>query len=569
MSFYRTHRPQKFADLIGQDHIRDTLLQASSESKVSHAYLFCGPRGTGKTTAARILAKAVNCLDNQKGEPCNKCEACKDITALRALDVLEIDAASNRGIDEIRELRENVKFAPSSLKQKVYIIDEVHMLTREAFNALLKTLEEPPAHAMFILATTESHKVPATIISRTQRFDFRRVKKQDIITNLQTIAKAEGIKISDSALDIIAASAEGGHRDSLSLLEQISSFGKEISEESVRQVLGMTKSDSLFALIGAIFNTDPEEGLKIAHQTFAEGGSMVQFNSQVIELLRKVLLYVASGKLMFEDTEENIVKIKEVGDVLRGKFPNASVKIVSVIEKFIESGRLLKDVAYPIVPVEIAIVEAVDILETNRPHTVHSTGISNSMNQVSKSSHPERSRSLPEVTLRGSAKTDSSVTPLSDINKTPQNDKNKSGNDDSVSLAPSTSNLKPDEPSAVPVKELAEPVAEVKVFEQLSDDLWRKIVQNIKLENNSLAALLRDARPMGKDDNFIILGVKFAFHKDKISELDNLKVIETEINNTTGGSYKVRCEIADMKKIPKKASSEEELAAAAEEIFNS
>ncbi|MDD5082455.1 MAG: DNA polymerase III subunit gamma/tau, partial [Dehalococcoidales bacterium] len=211
--FYRKWRPQTLADVVGQEHVTQTLRNALSSGRVSHAYLFCGPRGTGKTSTGRILAKAVNCLNNGQGEPCNTCPLCQSITEGRSLDVIEIDAASNRGIDDIRELRERVNYAPNQARRKVYIIDEVHMLTKEASNALLKTLEEPPPHVIFILATTEAHRILPTILSRCQRFDFRHISRADVVAKLTQICQAESVNIEPASLRLIARGASGSLRD--------------------------------------------------------------------------------------------------------------------------------------------------------------------------------------------------------------------------------------------------------------------------------------------------------------------------------------------------------------------
>ncbi|GAI70863.1 unnamed protein product, partial [marine sediment metagenome] len=222
--FYRKWRPQTLAEVVGQEQVTQTLLNALNNGRVSHAYLFCGPRGTGKTSTGRILAKAVNCLTNGKGEPCNTCPMCQAITEGRALDMIEIDAASNRGIDDIRGLRERVNYAPNQARYKVYIIDEVHMLTKEASNALLKTLEEPPPHVIFVLATTEAHKIIPTILSRCQRFDFRRISQTDVISKLTRICNTEGINMEPEALQLIAKAATGSLRDAENLLEQLTTY---------------------------------------------------------------------------------------------------------------------------------------------------------------------------------------------------------------------------------------------------------------------------------------------------------------------------------------------------------
>ncbi|NLK51426.1 MAG: DNA polymerase III subunit gamma/tau [Syntrophomonadaceae bacterium] len=256
VALYREWRPQNFQNVVGQTHVTRTLLNALQQGRISHAYLFCGPRGTGKTSVAKILAKAVNCSEAQEGEPCNQCVSCRAIVEGSSLDVLEIDAASNRGIDEIRELRERVQYAPSGGRFRVYIIDEVHMLTTEAFNALLKTLEEPPSHVIFVLATTEAHKVPATILSRCQRFDFRRITPAELIERLKLVAEHQQIEISEEAIMAIVRAAEGGLRDALSLLDQCIGFATNaITLEEVNQVLGTVSEEFLRqAIDGLAFN---------------------------------------------------------------------------------------------------------------------------------------------------------------------------------------------------------------------------------------------------------------------------------------------------------------------------
>lgn len=271
IALYRAWRPQSFQDMVGQQHIIRTLQNAIREQRLSHAYLFSGPRGTGKTTTAKVLAKAVNCEKGPAAEPCNECEACRRITAGAVMDVLEIDAASNRGVEEIRDLREKVKYAPTEVRQKVYIIDEVHMLTTEAFNALLKTLEEPPPHVMFILATTEPHRLPATVISRCQRFDFRRVSIEEQSGRLKMICEQEGITAEDEAIQYICRLSEGGMRDALSILDQIASFTD--GQVSYEQVLSLT---------GGI----PSKQFSQLAQTLLDGdvGSMMQMIEDLIQV---------------------------------------------------------------------------------------------------------------------------------------------------------------------------------------------------------------------------------------------------------------------------------------------
>lgn len=291
IALYRAWRPQSFQDMVGQQHIIQTLQNAIREQRVSHAYLFSGPRGTGKTSAAKVLAKAVNCERGPGPEPCNECPSCLRITAGNIMDVQEIDAASNRGVEEIRDLRDKVKYAPTEVRRKVYIIDEVHMLTTEAFNALLKTLEEPPQHVMFILATTEPHKLPATIISRCQRFDFRRVSLEEQTGRLTEICGKEGIKADADALQYIARLSDGGMRDALSILDQISSFTD--GKVTYQQVLGMTggiPSEQFARLAAAILEGDMGQLLELVEQLMHEGKSADKCLENLLHYFRDLLM---------------------------------------------------------------------------------------------------------------------------------------------------------------------------------------------------------------------------------------------------------------------------------------
>ncbi|WP_302486832.1 DNA polymerase III subunit gamma/tau [uncultured Megamonas sp.] len=309
MALYRKWRPQDFSDLIGQEHISETLSNAINTGKVAHAYLFSGPRGTGKTSTAKILAKALNCEHGPTPIPCNQCVCCQKINDGSFMDVFEIDAASNRGIDEIRDLRETVKFAPVDGKYKVYIIDEVHMLTTEAFNALLKTLEEPPSHVVFILATTEVHKVPITIQSRCQRYDFKRITKDDILKRLVMITDEMGLNADKDALSVIAIQADGGMRDALSLLDQCLAFTKdELTVTQVRKVLGLVGHDWIWQITDALAQKDSQTILTVLDEVIAQGKEIKQLLNELVLHFRSIMLYKASNKLLnlnmyFEDEE--------------------------------------------------------------------------------------------------------------------------------------------------------------------------------------------------------------------------------------------------------------------------
>lgn len=313
VALYRKWRPQGFDSLVGQEAVRTALTNALETGRIAHAYLFAGPRGTGKTSTAKILAKAVNCEHGPTPNPCNKCQNCVRINDGTSMDVFEIDAASNRGIDEIRDLREKVAFAPVNGRYKVYIIDEVHMLTTEAFNALLKTLEEPPPHVIFILATTEPHKIPATIHSRCQRFDFKRVTDSDIVKRLREVADGSGIAADDDALQLIAVQADGGMRDALSLLDQCGVMAERVSAETVRSVLGIVGREALRELVKAVGEGNVPESLELLEALLAGGKDVKQIITELAEYLRAVLLYKASPdyrEIYLTDTKEAIAAME-------------------------------------------------------------------------------------------------------------------------------------------------------------------------------------------------------------------------------------------------------------------
>ncbi|MFA5324123.1 MAG: DNA polymerase III subunit gamma/tau [Smithella sp.] len=309
----RKFRPQNFEEVAGQAHVVKTLRNAIAQGRVAHAFLFSGPRGVGKTSVARILSKALNCEKGPTATPCNQCSNCIEITNNSSLDVREIDGASNRGIDEIRELRENVKFAPAASRYKIYIIDEVHMLTDPAFNALLKTLEEPPAHVIFIFATTESHKIPATILSRCQCYDFRRIPLKEIIANLGLVASKEGIKISPIALSWIAEAGDGSMRDSQSIFDQVISYaGLDIKDADVEESLGLAARQYLFRLSEAVLRQDAGECLIIQEEAYLAGIDMKFFYQMLLKHFRNLLLVkiAADGSSSFDIAPEQIEKLK-------------------------------------------------------------------------------------------------------------------------------------------------------------------------------------------------------------------------------------------------------------------
>ena len=340
-ALYRKYRPSSFSEVVGQEHITETLKNQLSSDKIFHAYLFTGTRGTGKTTCAKILAKAVNCLSPVNGDPCGKCEACLSLLNGENTDVAEIDAASNNGVDDIRSLRDQVNFAPASSKYRIYIIDEVHMLSDNAFNALLKTLEEPPAHVIFVLATTEVHKLPATILSRCQRFDFHRIDSKVIAERLKFVAKEENIEITDGAATLIAAAADGGMRDALSLLDLCVSGNTVIDEQIVSSACGMAGKDYLIDLCEAIKNKDASSALSLLDTIHNSSVDMLRLLNELTEHLRDLMIIktVNSDKKPIICSPDHMEKLKSQAETFPLRDIMWSLKVLQQIYPSMQSGN--------------------------------------------------------------------------------------------------------------------------------------------------------------------------------------------------------------------------------------
>ena len=410
----RKFRPQTFEDVAGQEHVVKTLRNSIGQGRVAHAFLFSGPRGVGKTSVARILAKSLNCEKGPTATPCNECSNCREITNGSSLDVREIDGASNRGIDEIRELRENVKFAPAAAKYKIYIIDEVHMLTREAFNALLKTLEEPPSHVIFIFATTESHKVPATILSRCQCYDFRRISLKEIAANLGRVAAAEGIKISPSALLWIAEAGDGSMRDAQSIFDQVISYaGMDIKDDDVEESLGLADRKYLFRLSEAVLQRNAGACLIILEEAYLAGIDMKHFYQILVKHFRNLLLVkiAADGSSSFDIAPEQIEKLKnqvqaisretlqrfveiliaEEGSFLRSQEPRMKLETILVKMAYLEPIIPLAEIISTIENIEqrlqqglpVAVNNSEPQFSTNKPVKEDPVTVSNIGSQLS------------------------------------------------------------------------------------------------------------------------------------------------------------------------------------------
>jgi len=359
---YRKYRPQTFSEIIGQEHIVQTLTNAISNGMISHAYLFHGPKGSGKTTIARLLAKAVNCENRQEYEPCNKCLSCREINEGRSIDLIEIDAASHRGIDEVRELRDGIRFVPTKSKYKVFIIDESHQLTKEAANALLKTLEEPPGHAIFVLATTEIHKMIPTIVSRCQRFDFRRLTVPEIIRRLKIISEKEKIKIEKPALELIALNSSGSFRDGESLLDQAITFSGqgEIKTEDIKEILGLVEIKLVQEFTDFLCQKKASEAINFLNEIANRGSDLQEFTKTLINYLRQaMILKIIGGEnpILAGLTNEEFQKLQNQAE----NFKEEELK--NILNLFLDAENKMRYSPIPQLPLELAIIEALKIEE--------------------------------------------------------------------------------------------------------------------------------------------------------------------------------------------------------------
>ncbi len=458
-TLYRKYRPQNFQEAVNQNHIKTTLQNEIQTGQIAHAYLFCGPRAVGKTTLARVFSKAINCQERKSNdyEPCNKCDFCQEITQGKSLDIIEIDAASHTGVDNVRE---NVisasRITPTNLNYKVFIIDEVHMLSISAFNALLKVIEEPPESVIFILCTTEVHKVPTTIISRCQRFDFKRIGVEDIVKKLRYITDQEGIKVDKNILEDIARQSEGHMRDAESLLGQIVAIsGKEIKQEEAELVIPRSDLNEIINLITAIQKKDISGGISLVNKLIDDGVDLRKFLDDFIEILRKMMLTKVNpqlgDKLGLEVGESLEIKINDLNKNLE------LVQLVAFIDKFLEVRNKIKNSFIVQLPVELAITE-----------------LCSSDIQVKKNSKPLN----PEQ--------NSNVAPQKP-NPTPKTATEKSNND-----------------SAISKEEIGQK--------------WHEVLAKIKKYNHSLSFILKVCQPRKLEGNQLCLAFKYKFHKDRIEE---------------------------------------------------
>lgn len=497
---YRKWRSQNFDEIVGQEFIVQTLKNAIKAGRVSHAYLFSGPRGTGKTSTARIFAKALNCAKGPTPSPCGDCDQCSKIKSGHAVDVIEIDAASNRGIDEIRDLREKVRYTPVEGRYKVYIIDEVHMLTPEAFNALLKTLEEPPLHAIFVLATTEPQKVPVTISSRCQRFDFRRLSIPEIVNQVKKIAVSEGIKIEDDAASLIARNSEGSMRDAISLFDQLISLcGKTIKHDDVVAVLGTANADLIFEFGDALGKGNIAGLFDLINRMTSEGMSVPQVTKEILIHLRNLMLVLLGSDSVIEESSEHIKKLKEQAGLFNMESLKEMIRLISKAEvdmKWHPQSRLL---------LEVAVMESCPDAAANVKGTMQGKTKENATEKAERADEEKSGKMIKLSDLASKAMTGTSV----------------SGD-----------------------------IAEVKAK-------WGDILNAVKSKNVFAYISLHEGQPHSLTGGKLVIKFKkgFAFHKGRLEEDSARGVVEGALRTALGKEIKIECTIDSEAAVPEVSAS--------------
>ena len=500
-ALYRVYRPKTFGDVVGQEHIVKTLKNQIKNNNIGHAYLFSGTRGTGKTSTAKIFARAVNCLNPINEEPCNECEICIDTLNDNIMDIVEIDAASNNSVDDIRELRESVKYTPSKAKYKVYIIDEVHMLSQGAFNALLKTLEEPPSYVIFILATTEPHKIPATILSRCQRFDFKRVSSKDIASRMSYICKKENIEAEEKALSLIARNSQGALRDALSILDQCMSFGNEkIEYNDVIELLGTVNIDELFELSQSIIDENTKKSLEILNEFIIWGKDIRNLINDLIDHFRNLMVCKVSKDLdeIISLPEESIERLKEQSQYVN---INDLIRILNILSETQDSMKSSSNTR---------ILAEVTIMKIAQP-----------MFDESKEALIKRIENLEEKIESGNIKVSTvQIEQSKDV-------KSQIIEDDKV-------------------EENKEDVAyeEVKSEDvRLVESSWKKVTQKIKDDRKlSIAALLKEVNTFNVKDNilYLIFNDNFSFARSRLNSKDTIEYVESIIRAVLNRSFNIQ-----------------------------
>jgi DNA polymerase-3 subunit gamma/tau len=504
-ALYRRWRPQTFDEVVGQEHVVRTLRNALASGRIRHAYLFAGPRGIGKTTTARLLAKAVNCLAPEEQRPCNECAICQAVNEGRLLDLIEIDAASNTSVDDVRELRERIGFRPNEARYKVYVIDEVHMLSRSAFNALLKTLEEPPPHAIFVLATTESHRIPATVLSRCQRLDFRRIPVSKIVARLEWLAEQEHIPADREALTLVARQATGSMRDAESLLDQLASYSDGgITAADVRAALGTGAGEVVIQVTDALAAGDVAQGLSAINAAVDEGADPRQFARQMVEHLRALLLL---------RLEAGVVPAY-VSDDLRPRLEAQAAAfaprtLARAVRLFSQAAADAKGGWQPQLPLEMAFVEAALPAEPEEPvsHEGPAPGGAHTPPRARRpASQPALSRPAP---ARSASPSPSQ--PQAKVVQEPP---------------PAYDDLAPGDGSLTP---------------EILQSRWSELLNALRPRNLSLEALMRACEPVGVEGDVVVLGFIHDFHRSKVEEERNKRDVEDVLSNLAGQRYRVRC----------------------------
>ena len=503
-ALYRVYRPKNFSDVIGQEHIVRTLKNQIENNNVGHAYLFCGTRGTGKTSTAKIFSRAVNCTNLHNDEPCNECENCREILEDKTMDVVEIDAASNNSVDDIRELRENVKYSPAKAKYKVYIIDEVHMLSQGAFNALLKTLEEPPSYVIFILATTEPHKIPATILSRCQRFDFKRVTVKDISSRMRYICEKEGIEADKKALNLIARNSQGALRDALSILDQCISFeGNKISYNDVIELLGSVNIEQLFDLAESIIKEDTRKSLQILNDFIIWGKDVRNLVNDLIDHFRNLMVCKISNDLdeIISLPEETIDLLKQQAETID---TNNLIRILNILS---ETQDGMKISSNPRVLMEVTMMK-----------------IAQPMFDESKEALIKRIENLEQKIESGNIKVNHISTNQTVDNFNENNQQNNNTVEKQEDENIEYENLKGDE---------------IKLVEKS----WKKILQKMKEDKNQvIRALLQDVDSfnISEDTLYIIFTDNYSFAKSRLDSPATIQYVEKVIREVLNRSFSVK-----------------------------
>ena len=525
-SLYRRWRSQTFADVVGQGHVTRTLRNALQMGRIAHAYLLCGPRGVGKTSVARILAKAVNCLQPREGEPCNECHMCSAITAGRALDVIEVDAASNRRIEEMRDLREKVNFAPTEARYKVYILDEAHMLTNEASNALLKTLEEPPPHTVFVLVTTEGHRIAETIVSRCQHFNFRRISSREIVGQLGLICTREGFAVAPEALTLIARVASGSLRDAEGLLDQLVAYcGPEISAAQARDVLGLSGDEAVLQLAECLLDGNLAAGLKLINDVADAGADLGRFGEECVRYLRGILLLKSGADVgaIGDVSADTLAAMRGCAERVSLERLVALIRIFGVLDQGTRGGTV------PQLGLELALAEAILHCERERQAAAPRVVPERPARSRLPAEHaPQRADRAETPLNRPPVAVPAAIAPAAAMERPPDGP--------GVSTAPSGNGGSGDEqPSAITGRpEPPAPDAPGALLENLQRRWKTEVVESLFAANKLLQALLRSCDPCDLRDGHVIIGCDAPFHRDKLGEIQNRSALEKALTELLG-----------------------------------